>query len=889
MSRNPFISRATVAAVSCATLLAGIFPAQSIAGTQSSTTPERVGVTSGTGRARLSLAEPRDLVAEASKRPARPLSLVVDEFNGDGRVDVALGFAKGAAGVVSVNLGGSGNGFADAREFAVPEPANFLVAGDFDGDGLTDICVAAVRGKAFHLLRGDGRGNFTLVRSVALPGQVTALTAGKVGKQGPATDLAVAVTDGASSSALVFSKLDEAQLQIALPAEGASLAIADVDRDGLGDLAVAAGNELVVAFGGADEVATARLDQQALSIVEGQFADGAQLAILTIDGQVVTIPVTPARNRAALSTRPLGELPGATGLLAANVSTGDGDDLVALGGDTLRMLATEDGATVELTAPVAAPRAAAAAHLNGDGLDDLVVLDARTSRPRVVPTAAAATFTVTNTNDSGDGSLRKAIEDANASPGADLISFAIPGAGVHTIAPTSQFPNILDSVTIDGYTQPGSRPNTLEVGSDAAILVEIDGSNAQDGADGSNGLLVTSGATVLRGLAINNYGNTPKGETGSGVVFSNASDTINDNVVAGCYIGTDATGTIAKGNANAGVAIFNSETRVGGASPADRNVISANGRGIKITNTTGVLVTNNYVGTNRDGTTGLGNADAGVDVAPDATTTTVASNTIAFNGGLGIRVSDSGANKISKNSIFANGEIGIDLDGDGPTENDAGDADSGANGLQNFPVLTSAVVKNDALVVSGTLDSAPSAEFTVELFANDDTAGGQGRRFLTSALVTTDANGAAVFEIEAFRIAEPVGAAVTATATENATRNTSEFSAPVALDAKTKRAFVCLVDDVTGDTFSIVAAQGDLDFGSWTYTIAKTGRTISGTSTSAIFVQPGILKALEFDGIGIRMNVTVSLEAATGKVKVIDVVDGIKLLTITDKTAGGGC
>ena len=49
---------------------------------------------------------------------------------------------------------------------------------------------------------------------------------------------------------------------------------------------------------------------------------------------------------------------------------------------------------------------------------------------------AAATFTVTNTNDSGAGSLRQAILDANASAGADLIDFSIPGAGVHTIAPT---------------------------------------------------------------------------------------------------------------------------------------------------------------------------------------------------------------------------------------------------------------------------------------------------------------------------------------------------------------------------------------------------------------------------------------------------------------------
>src|SRR5262245_53416398 len=68
-------------------------------------------------------------------------------------------------------------------------------------------------------------------------------------------------------------------------------------------------------------------------------------------------------------------------------------------------------------------------------------------------------FTVSNTNDSGSGSLRQAILDANNNAGADTIRFAIPGAGVHTITPTSELPTITGPVTIDGYTQQGSSPN----------------------------------------------------------------------------------------------------------------------------------------------------------------------------------------------------------------------------------------------------------------------------------------------------------------------------------------------------------------------------------------------------------------------------------------------
>src|SRR6185369_5159213 len=78
--------------------------------------------------------------------------------------------------------------------------------------------------------------------------------------------------------------------------------------------------------------------------------------------------------------------------------------------------------------------------------------------------AAAATFTVTNTNDSGAGSLRQAILDANATAGFDTVAFNIAGTGPHTIAPSSALPDITETATIDGYTQSGSSANTQPVG-----------------------------------------------------------------------------------------------------------------------------------------------------------------------------------------------------------------------------------------------------------------------------------------------------------------------------------------------------------------------------------------------------------------------------------------
>ncbi len=102
----------------------------------------------------------------------------------------------------------------------------------------------------------------------------------------------------------------------------------------------------------------------------------------------------------------------------------------------------------------------------------------------LVASAAADTFVVDNTVDPGDGTcaapgctLREAMTAANANPGADTINFNISGVGVHTITPTSALPLLTDPVTIDGYTQPGASENTLAVGNDAVLQIEIERSH----------------------------------------------------------------------------------------------------------------------------------------------------------------------------------------------------------------------------------------------------------------------------------------------------------------------------------------------------------------------------------------------------------------------------
>jgi hypothetical protein len=136
-------------------------------------------------------------------------------------------------------------------------------------------------------------------------------------------------------------------------------------------------------------------------------------------------------------------------------------------------------------------------RLNTDALSDLVIFKSAASPLAIVQTQAQSTFTVTNTNDQGPGSLRQAILDANANAGADTINFQIPGSGVPTIAPLSPLPDITEAITIDGTTQSAGR-------------VELNGAQVQFPSDkpapyAAIALRVRGGNSTVRGLVINRF------------------------------------------------------------------------------------------------------------------------------------------------------------------------------------------------------------------------------------------------------------------------------------------------------------------------------------------------------------------------------------------------
>ncbi|MEQ1607114.1 MAG: MBG domain-containing protein [Pyrinomonadaceae bacterium] len=387
---------------------------------------------------------------------------------------------------------------------------------------------------------------------------------------------------------------------------------------------------------------------------------------------------------------------------------------------------------------------------------------------------------------SGDGcTLREAINAANVADDVSTVNFNIPDADIGcipmigvsgevcTIAPDSDLPGINFTTILNGYSQPGSSPNTLAVGNDAVIHIVLDGINA--GAVFA-GLVSVAAGSSIRGLSIIRfvahalYLQAPIG-TGA--------------VAAGNFIGLDPTGASVNGSGGAGIYVDSGSSTIGGLLPADRNVISGNGFGIALlgTFTSGALIQGNYLGTDITGLLDLGNNNEGISIALGSNgnqiggTVVAARNVISGNNGIGIRIVDDNSanntvqgnyigvgvngttplgngtegiaiggninaagnvlggigageanlianngsagvgvaggggvrNTIRGNLIFNNMGLGIDLNADGVTSNDPNDTDIGPNNLQNFPVLTSAYVSGSTKSIRGILNTTPSS------------------------------------------------------------------------------------------------------------------------------------------------------------------------------------
>jgi hypothetical protein len=269
------------------------------------------------------------------------------------------------------------------------------------------------------------------------------------------------------------------------------------------------------------------------------------------------------------------------------------------------------------------------------------------------PSIFGATFTVSNTSDSGNGSLRQALTQLDLSTDStNLINFSIL-LPPFSIAPASPLPTITQPVTIDATTQLGFL---------GTPVVELNGT----GAGTASGLVIATTNCTIRGLAINRF-------SLDGITIQQGTG----NLIANNFLGTDITGTSALGNAQGGVTIQSSGNTVGGTSSVDRNLISANVLGIWLEGSAAKnnVVLGNYIGTDVTGMLSISNTTHGIELFGCVSnviggTVTGAGNVISGNGGSGIYLYPNGSAGANGNLIQGN-YVGVNAGGTGALPNNS--------------------------------------------------------------------------------------------------------------------------------------------------------------------------------------------------------------------------
>jgi CSLREA domain-containing protein len=420
----------------------------------------------------------------------------------------------------------------------------------------------------------------------------------------------------------------------------------DFDADGRGDILFGADRSTALWLypgdgrGGFGEPRRIELGGQLTALVTGEVnrPDGVPDVVAAVqDGQTARLVVF-QHHRGAFAAEPESiethEVVTSVALglfdedIFVDMAAGTGDGLVVVHGRDRKTSipgpeTTVDKLQVDRMTPDQSVRALGTAsvfrdrrvlpmRLGPSALPDLVIPSRDAGDVSVVPAAVASTFVVDTTGDGvdavpGDGlcadaggqcSLRAAIQEANAFSGADTITFNL-GSGTPTIQPASPLPAIVQTVTIDGATGGATR-------------VELSGANAGAGA---NGLVVsgTGSAVAIRNLVINRF-------SAAGIRLETA-----NNVVEGCYLGTDAAGGSTVGGNAYGVLVSSAAATantIGGTTAAQRNVISHNTTaGIRIeSSASGTIVQGNFIGTDASGAAANGN---GTGITLNQVTSTV--------------------------------------------------------------------------------------------------------------------------------------------------------------------------------------------------------------------------------------------------------------------------
>jgi hypothetical protein len=423
------------------------------------------------------------------------------------------------------------------------------------------------------------------------------------------------------------------------------------------------------------------------------------------------------------------------------------------------------------------------------------------------------------------GSIRWAIKQANANAGASTITFSTACPSVFNLP--SQLPDITSDVTIDGYHTSaganvvGASQNTDAYGFNATLCPYLNGGNTIANAFRSSG----GGRLTLTGIGFASFtdaalklttgsGHTVTGNQFGAVPFTSANhdairitgtvtgaaigdgsvagyNWIADNANVGVYIdnaaggvvvrsnviGLDSGGTGSAGNAY-GIYLFNSQNN----NISYNYIDNSTNAGVTLSGISALYNVLQYNDIGINGNLGNeGNSGAGVVINAGAAYNTIGApqagssggNYIANNGAQGVSITGGGVgNRVLGNYDFANAGLAIDLGTAGPTPDDVLDADTGANDMQNFPVMTGAVRSGANVILTGYLRTFANDSFRLDFYRNDTcrTFGGVSRgdasNYVGHSSVATDANGFGHFSIQlpiGFGNVGVISAAATAT------------------------------------------------------------------------------------------------------------------------------
>jgi hypothetical protein len=414
--------------------------------------------------------------------------------------------------------------------------------------------------------------------------------------------------------------------------------------------------------------------------------------------------------------------------------------------------------------------------------------------------------------------------------------------------PTAAERNVISGNTLDGIEMIGVCGCFGSISLVAGNYIGLNEAGTAPVPNQANGITVFEGAGIIIGTPDPGFGNVISGNAVDGI--SLIGDFTEDLLIYGNKVGTDATGTLPRGNGRDGISLIPTDpfdpssdgpddTAIGSQIPGTGNVISANGRhGIyTLRAVDDLIIGHNLIGVNATGNGSLPNGGDGI-LTDQSDFVAIVENTIANNGLSGIVVTQySGAFPdyiVTANSIYANGgnnplalglDVSLTLDpnglGDGKTPNTP-------LGDLNFPILTAATTSTAGTVIGGTLNSTPTEGFRIELFANpscDPSGNGEGRAYLGTADAVTDGAGNAVFAVTTGQV--PPGQFITANSTSFSFDQTSEFSACLQ---------VASADVIVTPTSGLVTTEGG---GTATFTVKLSTLPVADVTINLSSTRPG--------------------------------------------------